>query len=144
MHCEGEPVGYLLKRIHDHVDRQANNSLKPCGMTFSQMRLMSYLLKRAQTPPSQKEIEEHFQVSHPTVVGLIQRLEAKGLVRCAFDSADKRVKSVYLTAQGRGVVSRANEHRALMERRITAGMSPSEVEQLRALLKKVLRNVSQE
>ena len=141
MPAEAEPIGFLLKCIHDNMDRQANNKLKPCGMTFSQMRLLYYLFKQEGAPPSQKDIEEQLQVSHPTVVGLLKRLEAKGLVRCGFDSADRRVKSVYLTQEGRGFICALREHRAQMERRITEGLSAQEVDCLRLLLRRVLENV---
>ena len=105
MSAEGEPIGYLLARIHSNMDRRANNTLKASGMTFSQMRLLHFLFKQGEATPSQKDIEDFLQVSHPTVVGLIQRLEAKELVRSGFDSQDRRVKSVYLTEAGRGFMS---------------------------------------
>ena len=34
MSAEGEPIGYLLARIHSNMDRRANNTLKASGMTF--------------------------------------------------------------------------------------------------------------
>ena len=77
MPAEAESIGFLLTRIHNNMDRQANNNLKSSGMTFSQMRILYYLLKHGEAPPSQKDIEDFLQVSHPTVVGLIKRLEAK-------------------------------------------------------------------
>ncbi len=110
-------------------------------MTFSQMRLLHFLFKQGEATPSQKDIEDFLQVSHPTVVGLIQRLEAKELVRSGFDSRDRRVKSVYLTEAGRGFMSAVYEHHEQMERAITAGLDAAEVEALRALLRRVLNNV---
>lgn len=141
MSAEGEPIGYLLARIHSNMDRRANNNLKASGMTFSQMRLMHFLFKQGEATPSQKDIEDFLQVSHPTVVGLIQRLEAKELVRSGFDSRDRRVKSVYLTEAGRGFMSAVYEHHEQMERAITAGFDAAEVEALRDLLRRVLNNV---
>ena len=38
MSAEGEPIGYLLARIHSNMDRRANNNLKASGMTFSLVR----------------------------------------------------------------------------------------------------------
>ena len=141
MPAEAESIGFLLARIHNNMDRQANNNLKSSGMTFSQMRILYYLLKHGEAPPSQKDIEDFLQVSHPTVVGLIKRLEAKGLVHSGFDSTDRRVKSVYLTAEGWGFISAVREHNAQMEQRITAGMDAQEVECLRLLLRRVLENI---
>ena len=67
MPAEAESIGFLLARIHNNMDRQANNNLKSSGMTFSQMRILYYLLKHGEAPPSQKDIEDFLQVSHPTV-----------------------------------------------------------------------------
>ena len=75
------------------------------------------------------------------MVGLIQRLEAKELVRSGFDQQDRRVKSVYLTEAGRGFMSAVYEHHEQMERAITAGFDAAEVDALRALLRRVLNNV---
>lgn len=137
---EGASIGFLLKQIHDNMDRHANRNLKPQGLTFSQMRLLVLLYVRP-SAPSQKELEEQMGVTHPTVVGLIKRLEGKGLVRCGFDSRDKRVKSVYLTEEGRGFMCKVRQHHDLMESKITAGMCPEEIERLREGLCKVLQNV---
>ena len=38
MSAEGEPIGYLLARIHSNMDRRANNNLKASGMTISQVQ----------------------------------------------------------------------------------------------------------
>ena len=65
MSAEGEPIGYLLARIHSNMDRRANNNLKASGMTFSQMRLLHFLFKQGKATPSQKDIEDFLQVSHP-------------------------------------------------------------------------------
>lgn len=99
---EGASIGFLLKQIHDNMDRHANRNLKPQGLTFSQMRLLVLLYVRP-SAPSQKELEEQMGVTHPTVVGLIKRLEGKGLVRCGFDSRDKRVKERLPDRGGQGI-----------------------------------------
>lgn len=141
---EKEPLGFLFKKIHDNIDRHANNNLKRSGLTFSQLRLLTCVARREADPPSQKQIGEQLQVSHPTVAGLLRRMEAKGMVRCGFDSQDRRVKSVYLTDEGRGYLEGVRRHRAQIEQRLTLGMTQAEADALRTLLKKVLQNVSDE
>ena len=103
MSAEGEPIGYLLARIHSNMDRRANNNLKASGMTFSQMRLLHFLFKQGEATPSQKDIEDFLQVSHPTVVGLIQRLEAKELVRSGFRFAGQARKERLSHRGGQGL-----------------------------------------
>ena len=50
-----------------------------------------------------KEIEGFLQVSHPTVAGIISRMEQNGFVRCWLDPADKRSKIVCQTERAAGI-----------------------------------------
>ena len=90
---------------------------------------------------SQKQIGKELEISHPTVVGLVQRLETKGFVESFTDEKDRRIKMVRLT-------ERAYEHQHFMETRfrekeklMTRGMSEEEVQELIRLLRKLHANL---
>lgn len=51
-----------------------------------------------------KEIAQHLQLRHHTVVGLVDRMEAGGLVARRPQASDHRVVEVVLTAQGARVL----------------------------------------
>ena len=73
-----DDVGYMLKKVNDRIHIQADANLKECGLTFSQMRVLMVLRKNG-GQVSQKMIEEELGVAHPTVVGIVSRLEKNAL-----------------------------------------------------------------
>lgn len=89
-------VGYQFKIIDEKIKVRADADLKRHGLTLTQTRVMGFLAEMG-GQATQKEIEEDFQVSHPTVVGLVSRMEQKGLVTTCPDLMDRRNKLVKLT-----------------------------------------------
>ena len=69
-------------------------------LTAAQGHLMGYLAMR-KTPPCPRDIEEEFQLSHPTVSGLLSRLEKKGFISFRPDEDDRRSKRIYISPKGR-------------------------------------------
>ena len=88
---EQYPIGCLLKMITDKIKIQADANLAQHDLTLTQSRVLGYLARSGGTA-TQKEIEGFLQVSHPTVAGVIGRMEQKGFVSCRPDPADKRSK----------------------------------------------------
>ena len=86
----------LIRMISGHMKYQANKNLEGYDLTFSQMNLLMYL-KKHNGSATQKEIENYLNVSHPTVVGLVKRLENNGYVMSYIDSNSKHNKIVKLT-----------------------------------------------
>lgn len=134
-------IGFLLKVIQDNMERHANQIFKPVDLTSSQVRVLKYLRSRGQEKTTQKDIENYLQVSHPTVVGIVQRLEHKGFIRTEFDGSDKRKKYVYLTQKERNLFQQMKDSHELMENLLTRGMTKEQVDQLRSLLTIVHENV---
>lgn len=134
-------IGFLLKVIQENADRHANQIFKPVDLTSSQVRVLKFLRERGKEKTSQKEIEEYLQVSHPTVVGIVQRLEHKGFVRTEFDGEDKRKKYVYLTQKENELYEQMRNSHDTMENLLTKDMTAHQIEQLRELLTMVYENV---
>ena len=84
--------------ITDKIKMRADADLAQQGLTLTQSRVLGYL-DRSGGQATQKEIEGFLQVSHPTVAGIINRMEQNGFVRCRLDPADKRSKIVSQTAR---------------------------------------------
>lgn len=134
-------IGFLLKVIQENTERHANRIFKPVDLTSSQVRVLKFLRESGRESASQKEIEEYLHVSHPTVVGIVQRLEHKGFVRSEFNGQDKRQKYVYRTEREEELFRQMhNSHREL-ENLLTKGMSEEQIQDLRELLKIVYDNV---
>lgn len=136
-------IGYLLKVIQENAERHANQIYKPVDLTSAQVRLMKYVRSREGHMATQKEIEHYFQVSHPTVVGIVQRLEHKGLIRTEMDTKDKRKKLIFLTEKEEELYQQMKNFHGEMEHILTAGMSEEQIRQLSGLLNMVLDNLKE-
>lgn len=131
-------VGFLLKQITTTISRVADQSLRP--VTLSQLRVLIFLSRQPNRTCCQRDIEHHFDVSHPTVVGLIKRLEAKGLLHAETAQSDRRKKELHLTDAGEALLEQAAAHRNSMEAQLCKGFSPEDMEKLRTLLALIYQN----
>ncbi len=135
-------VAPLIKAIHDSIKTQGDSDLKDHHLTFAQSRVLVYLKDREDCQATQKEIEDFLQVSHPTVTGIVSRMEANGIVTCRIDPRDKRNKIVQLTPEALSLSGEMDERVRYLENRMLKGLSQEERETLVDLLQRVLHNVS--
>jgi len=110
-------------------------------MTSSQCRVVLYLESCGGGPVPQRKIERHLGITHATAKGLLQRLEKKGFLRTAFDSADGRVKNVYLTEQCLQLKEQVRERAARVTGRMLHGLSLEERRQLADMLGRIYDNI---
>jgi len=82
-------INYLIRHIGTSIKAIGDASLIKRGLTFSQMQLL-FRLDHNGGKMSQKQLKDSLDVSHPTIVGLVQRLEKKGYVKSVIDENDKR------------------------------------------------------
>lgn len=133
-------VGYLIKSINNKLKVRADTELKKYHLTMSQSRVLVYLRSRG-GQATQKEIETFLDVAHPTVVGLVSRMEQNGYVTC-WPCEDGRNKYVKLTAQAEAIDRDMQENMHANEEMLLAPLSPEEREQLRDLLLTVAEHLT--
>lgn len=125
-------VGYLIKSINDKLKVRADAELKQYHLTISQSRVLVYLRSRG-GQATQKEIETFLDVAHPTIVGLVSRMEQNGYVTC-WPCEDGRNKYVKLTPQAEAIDKDMRENMRANEQMLLAPLSPEDRERLRDLL----------
>ena len=91
-----------------------------------------------------KEIEERFEVAQPTVAGVLKKLERRGFVELVQSPSDRRAKNARLTDAGRELVRSQEHHRISMENRLMDSLEPDERERLKAMLSRILDDLSPE
>lgn len=131
-------VSVLIKRSALIFDKYANQLLQPYQLTGSQFRILMILYKAPSCSIRQADIETAFSMTNPTVTGLINNLEKKGLVQRVKNPKDKRSKLLVLTEDAE---RKRKEFIALadsIEREMTDGLSESEAEVLVGLLMKII------
>lgn len=102
LHC-----GELIKRLNDALGRKANNTLMCNDVTLSQIKVLATISEAADETITLKELEKHFEVKQATMAGIAARLEKNGMIEGFYDSNDKRIKHVKLTAKGEEICKTA-------------------------------------
>jgi len=131
-------VSVLIKRSSLIFDKTANQLLAPYDLTGSQFRILMVLYKSPSCSVRQADIETVFSMSNPTVTGLVNKLESRGLVERVCNPNDKRSKLLALTEYAEekrdAFISLANT----LEAEMTDGLSDEEALRLSELLQKVI------
>lgn len=134
-------VGYLIKGINDKLKVSADNNLKNHNLTLTQSRVLAFLNSRGSIA-TQKEIEEFLEVSHPTVVGIVSRMEQNGHVTTWMDPENRRNKMVQLTEQARMIGTDMDSMINAQEEMILKGLTPEQIEELKNMLLVIYKNLS--
>ncbi|MFH5836260.1 MarR family winged helix-turn-helix transcriptional regulator [Proteiniclasticum sp. C24MP] len=136
-------ISFLIKLIGDTIETKANKRLKSHGITLSQGRILAYLYERKTEKTSQKDMEEYFQVTHPTIIGILKRLESKGLIVSEIDEIDKRVRNISLSPEFEGKSAAVLAYQSELEEQILKGISEADTRQLREYLNHLLLHAEQ-
>ncbi len=133
---EQYPIGCLLKMITDKIKIQADANLAQHDLTLTQSRVLGYLEQNGGIA-TQKEIEGFLQVSHPTVAGVIGRMEQNGFVRCRLDPADKRSKIVSQTERAAAVAQDMHATIQTTEQQMLRSLTPEQIAALESALRTI-------
>ena len=109
-------------------------------LTPVQSRVMGYLAHR-QDPACAKDVETEFGLTHPTVSGILSRLEKKGFIEFRPDSADRRCKRIYVLEKGNEHIDQIRRIIQENEERIVQDFSEEEKLQFAAFLNRAIRNM---
>ena len=141
-------VGTLGEKPSSRVDAVHRNliaavhaeQLAPVGVSGRELGVL--LLLDGRDPESQQQVAGRLGVDRTTMVGLVDGLEAKGLVARRADAGDRRRNVVELTGDGQTTLVQAVRASDEAERQLLADLDDAESAQLRTLLTRVARNRS--
>ena len=137
-------LGHIFRLISNAAKKDMDNLMKDQGLTMSQCMILEHLSNSPRDDLSQKAIERHFNLSHPTISGILKRLERNGFIKSEVSAADRRSKDISITDKARNIDDIAKKRMAEMEETILRGMSGGEAATLHALLMRVLYNITGE
>lgn len=136
-----QQIGYLMKQITDKIKVSADASLKTRNLTLAQVRVLEYISRSVGNKVTQKAIEDYLDVSHPTVVGIVSRMEKNGYLICYADKEDKRNKIVELTKHAIQIAHELQSEIEQQEEKLLRDLTQEEVENLRRMLSIIHKNV---
>ena len=131
-------------RLLDQAGKQrVDQQFQEMELTAMQSYVLRYLHDRAGEVVYPKDIEQRFHLTHPTVSGLLARLEAKGFIVCTPDPDDRRCKRVTATEKAEQSHLRIRDTFHALEQETLQNFSPEEVQTLLRLLDRAIENLSE-
>ncbi|MFF6874370.1 MarR family winged helix-turn-helix transcriptional regulator [Streptomyces sp. NPDC012474] len=125
-----ELIGEVVVRFHEDYESAAADH----ALTGAQARLLSLLCLE---PLPMRKLARQLKCEPSNVTGIVDRLEARGLVERQPDPTDRRVKVAAATAEGRRV-ARSLRESLRFAREPLAGLSEAERVALRDTLRRML------
>lgn len=141
----GEPISgdrapstlaFLLSQVGIHAARRFSERMAEIDLQPPLFRVLN--LVDAAEGRSQQAIGEAIQVPPSRMVALVDELELRGLVERRPDPMDRRIRALYLTLEGREMLSQGRAIAKAHERELTKGMSAPDRKLLTGLLQQIV------
>lgn len=142
---EKKDIGLLLKCINNKIVCGLNKELEAFDITLMQAEVLKYIYcHEKKQDVFQKQIEEFFDSSNPTITGILKRLEAKYLIKREPSVTDGRYKKLTLTDKGDELMHQLDGlGPEKLELKITKKLSSEERDKLESLLCLVLEGLEE-
>ncbi len=114
---------------------ELDRRLRPLGLSQAKWRMLLHISCSEEC--TQAELAARLGVEAPTVVGLLDRLTADGLVERKESPHDRRSKTVHLCEEGRALMRPISEMAESLGRELLANLTEEEVAVSTATLKKI-------
>src|SRR4051794_24622743 len=95
-------VGYWLRFVSNHVSHAFKLEVEAHGVTVAEWVVLRGLFEADAVSPSQ--LASTLGMTRGAMSKLVDRLVAKGLVKCSVGKGDKRFQSLVLSSSGRKLV----------------------------------------
>ncbi len=134
----------IVDRIHGldwRIRKMLDETLEEQGLTNGDWKVLSTLRWAENGRRSAGELARRAELTSGTMTARLDQLEGEGLVRRVRDPDDRRSVLVELTAKGRKKLLQAMGVQGEKEKLLAAALTPKEMEQLNALLRRVMISV---
>jgi DNA-binding MarR family transcriptional regulator len=128
---------FLLSQLGFHVAVRCAELLEPIGLQPAHYAVLVQLT--GQEGLSQQQLADAMGVHRNVMVGLIDELEERGLVRRERHPRDRRAHQLQLTDRAHSVLAKANAAVDELEDEIFAGFGPREHSQMITLLQRAAK-----
>ena len=133
----------LIKKLDKVFKQNFDQELERVGLTFSQMRVLRFLEDNPNTKITQKDISKELDIQHSTTIGLLKRMQEKGLVTVVVDEDNRRCRNIFLTSKAEEISCEMERGRTIMENMVVASFTEEEKEIFYRLLNKAIDNLKE-
>jgi MarR family transcriptional regulator for hemolysin len=133
--------GFLLKEVTRRYVNRFEVRAAEIPLNLAQAKALVRLEKNEGV--SQARLAELAEVDPMTMVRILDRMEAEGLLERRPDPADRRARCLYLTAKAKPILGEIWRLSDEIRAEIFAGVSQAEREQFMSVLQRLYDNISQ-
>lgn len=126
-----------IRRVFKAVNNQSKKTEHETGLTGPQLWTIKTIA--CNSPINVKQLADRIFLHPATVVGIIDRLESKGLVVRARSQGDRRNVQIHLTDSGKSLVSKSPEVSQGLLVKGLKGLSSKELENMDRCLNELVR-----
>lgn len=124
-------LGYLIHDVSRMRQTAFDQAMKPAGLTRSQWWVLANLVRQDAGPDiNSSDLAKMLDIGKVTLGGIIDRLEATGLVERLPDAHDRRVKNIVITQKGRETVTKMRGIAEELNQKICSGLTDEDIEVL--------------
>lgn len=134
-------IGFYLKKIFQMMEKNLNKDLEDIDLTGMQAHVLIYLYKNRKNIINQRDIEREFELTNPTVNGILNRLENKRFIKRVVSLNDARNKEIMITDKSISLIVEMKKKAKNMENKMTLGITKEELDTFYQVIKKMFNNV---
>ena len=138
---EEENIAFIISKVRRALKREFDNKFKKVGITPPQFDLLCRLWEKDGL--FMTKLSKGIYKDGPTVTGLVDRLGKKRLVARKRDEKDRRAIRIFLTGKGKALKEKLPLLAEQILERATGKIPPAEVDSLKILLGKILKNLEE-
>jgi MarR family transcriptional regulator for hemolysin len=130
---------FAVARVTRRWRKLLDERLKDLGVTQARWTTMFYL-QRGGEGLTQRELASLMAIENPTLVRLLDNLEAQGLIERRLCENDRRARRLHLTAAGRDFMDELNERARALRREMLEGVPEDDIETAVSVFNRIMVN----
>lgn len=133
----------LIKLINNNLQKEINKRLKNSNITKSQAEILLYIKYRNEQSEelNQVDLQNEFNLTNPTVTGLLNRLEKKQMIKRIPSKKNARFKNIIITNIGKEELQKGEKELDIIEKEILSKFTKKEKETLNIILEKIFESM---
>ncbi|MCI6271659.1 MAG: MarR family transcriptional regulator [Erysipelotrichaceae bacterium] len=116
----------LIKILSIKLDKEINNVVSQYELTSSQSMILFFVFAHKDKNIYPRDLEKKFNLSHPTVLGILKRLQEKGFIEIHKSNEDSRYRLIKLTNKGLETESKASKAIDSLEKKLQKSLGIEE------------------
>ena len=129
-----------LRKASRRMSQFYDAALAPCGLKSTQFAVLAEIERRAEMPPTIRDLAERLVMDQSTIGQNLRPLEREGLIALVTDASDRRSRRVKLTKTGRAQLAAALPLWRIAQQRFESGFGKRAAAELRTVLGTIARD----